>query len=145
MYHVAGTCAGVCNKGKRQADPGGELLIIRILLLLLFTLSSLLSKCCPISTFITLSHFHFGTKVFRTFSHVNEKGCREGEHCHMSLPSAFHLRQTHFWVVSHNHFWSNQHNHVWSSQSHSEPININKITGLSGLAFLDMSFWANPD
>ena len=92
-------------------------------------------------TFLT---FTLEPKCSRPFHYVNEKRSREGEHCHMSLPFAFHLRQTHFRAVSHNHFWSNQHNHFWSNQhNHSDHHRV--ILSRSGLTFLDMSLWNNPD
>ena len=105
-----------------------------------FSSYSLFPPCCPnvvqyqlLSLFLT---FTLEPKCSGPFHYVNEKRCREGEHCHMSLPFAFHLRQTHFRAVSHNHFWSNQHNH---SDHHRV------ILSRSGLTFLDMSLWANPD
>ena len=106
---------------------------------------SLLSKCCPIATLSLFLTFTLEPKCSGPFHYVNEKRCREGEHCHRSLPFAFHLRHTHFRAVSHNHFWSIQHNHsgrqrvilsqsistrsmdsqVWRSLTrHFEPINV---------------------
>ena len=81
-----------------------------------YSLFSLVVQMLSKSNFVTLFHFHFGSKVSWILFTFHVRKDVEKERITMSLPVAFHFGHNHCRSISHNH---SDHHRVRLSQSMS--------------------------